>query len=85
MWEQLTLTQQLNCKCDTLAKQAIMTAIILGYHNRQNQLLPNKDVALIIWGNKFMGKIMSPLQFHASKEVARKNLVSRKKDKWSHQ
>ncbi len=83
--EQLMLTQQLNCVCNMLAKQAIMTAIIHSYHKSQTQLLPNKDVALIIWSNKIMGNILSPLQFHASKEVARKHLASCKKDKWSHE
>jgi hypothetical protein len=66
-----------------LAKQAIMTAIIRGYHNRQSQLLPNKDVALIIWGNKITGDISSPLYFHASKAVAPKYLASHKKVTWS--
>jgi hypothetical protein len=82
-WEQLMLTQQLNCVCNTLAKKSISIAIIQGYHNRQSQLLPNKDVALIIWGSKITGKILSPLWFHASKEVGRKYLGNRKKDKWS--
>jgi hypothetical protein len=36
-----------------------------------------------IWGNKLTGDISSPLRFHASKEVARKYLATRKKDKWS--
>jgi hypothetical protein len=64
---------------NTLAKKSIAIAIIQGYHNRQSQLLPNKDVALILWGNKITGNILSPLQFHASKEVARKYLANRKK------
>jgi hypothetical protein len=82
-WEQLMLTQQLNWVCDMLAKKSITTAIIQGDHDRQSQLLPNKDVALIIWGDKITGYILSPLRFHASKEVARKYLGNCKKDKWS--
>ncbi len=82
-WEQLTLIQQLNCVCDTLAKQAITTATLQGYHSRQSQLLPKEDVALVIWGNKVTGDISSPLRFHASKEVARQHLGTRTKDKWS--
>jgi hypothetical protein len=66
-WEQLTLIQQLNCVCDTLAKRAIITATLQGYHSRQSQLLPKEDVALVIWGNKVTGDISSPLRFHASK------------------
>ena len=82
-WEQLTLMQQLNCACDTLAKKSITTAIIHGYHDRQSQLLPKEDVALVIWGTKITGNILPPLQFHACKEVARKYLATCKKDKWS--
>ena len=48
-WEQLTLIQQLNCVCDTLAKQAITTSTLHSYHSRQSQLLPKEDVALIIY------------------------------------
>jgi hypothetical protein len=80
-WEQLTLTQQLNCVCNMLAKNSITTAINQGYHDRQSQLLPNKDVALIIWVDKIIGDILSSLRFHASKGEARKYLANRKKDK----
>jgi hypothetical protein len=82
-WDQLTLIQQLNCVCDTLAKQAITTALLHGYHSRQSQLLPKEDVALIIWGNKVTGDISSPLRFHASKEVVRQHLGTCRKNKWS--
>ena len=56
-WEQLTLIQKLNCACDTLAKLAITTATLHGYHIRQFHLLPKEDVALIIWGKKVTGDI----------------------------
>jgi hypothetical protein len=79
------LTQQLNCVCNTLGMNSITTAINQGYHNRQSQLLPNKDVALIIWGDKITCEILSPLRFHASKEVARNYLANHKKDKWSNE
>ena len=82
-WEQLTLIQQLNCVCDTLAKNAVSNAISSGYHDRPTQFLPKEDVALVIWGNKITGDISPHLRFHASKEVARKYLASRRKDKWS--
>jgi hypothetical protein len=84
-WEQLMLTQLLNCVCDTLAKKSITTAIIHGYHDRQSQLLPKEDEALVIWGIKITGNILPPLRFHASKEVARKYLATCKKDKWSNE
>ncbi len=82
-WEQLTLTQQLTCVGNMMAKNSITTAINQEYHDRQSQLLPNEDVALIIWGDKITGDISSPLQVHVSKEVARKYMANCKKDKWS--
>ena len=82
-WEQLTLIQQLNCVCDTLAKNSVSNAISSGYHDRPTQFLPKEDVALVIWGNKITGDISPHLRFHASKEVARKHLTSRRKDKWT--
>jgi hypothetical protein len=42
-------------------------------------------VALVIWGNKIIGNISPHLRFHTSKEVARKYLASRPKDKWSNE
>jgi hypothetical protein len=84
-WEQLTLTQQLNCVCNTLAKKSITTVIIHGYHDRQSQLLPKEDVALVVWGTKITGNILPPLQFHASKDMARQYLATHKKDKWSNE
>ena len=82
-WEQLTLIQQLNCVCDTLAKNSVSNAISLGYHDRPTQYLPKEDDALVIWGNKITGDISPHLRFHASKEIARKYLTSRRKDKWT--
>jgi hypothetical protein len=79
------LNQQLNCVCNTLAKQSVTSAINNSYHDRQSQLLPKEDVALVIWGNKITGKISPHLRFHMSKEVARKYLSSRPKDKWSNE
>ena len=79
-WDQLTLTQQLNCICNTLANKRLITlALTLGYHDRMTQLLPNENVAMLIWGNKITGDILSPICFHASKELARKYLTTRRK------
>jgi hypothetical protein len=82
-WVQLLLPQQLNCVCDTLAKRSVTATINHGYHDRPFQLLPKEDVALVIWGTKITGDISPHLRFHASKEVARRYLTSRSKDKWS--
>jgi hypothetical protein len=85
LWLQLNLTQQLNCVCDSLAKQAVTKAIINGYQEGQAQLLPQEDVALIVWGDMVMGDISGPVCFHASKAVARKyHLCQWKKCKWTH-
>jgi hypothetical protein len=81
-WSQLSLMQQLNCIYDRLAKKAISTAIISGYHDRPTQILPREDVALVTWGNKVTGNISTPLRFHASKELARNFLSTRTRDKW---
>jgi hypothetical protein len=72
LWHQLSLTQQLNCVCDTLAKGAIKKALLQGYHTRRTQLLPREDVALIIGGYKLTDDISKPLRYHASKVEARK-------------
>ena len=82
-WDNLSLMQQLNCVCDTLAKRALMAAIISGYNDRPTQLLPREDVALVIWGNKVTGNISTPLRFHASKELARSYLRTQTRDKWT--
>ena len=82
-WDQLTLVQQLNCVCDTLAKRSVHTAIVRGYHDRPTQMLPKEDVALVIWGRKITGDISSHLRFHAGKELARKYLACRPKNKWT--
>jgi hypothetical protein len=85
-WLQLSITQQLNCVCHTLAKQAVTTAIIKGYHEGQAQILPREDVTLIVWNNKVTGNISGPLRFHASKSVAREYHIHQwKKGKWTHE
>ena len=82
LWHQLSLIQQLNCICDTLAKQAVTSAMMQGYHDWPTQLLPKEDVAVVIWGNKITNDISHPIRFHASKEVARNYLGNRKKNPW---
>jgi hypothetical protein len=85
-WMQLSLMQQLNCVYNTLAKKAVTTAIINGYHKGQAQILPKEDVVLIVWGNKITGNISGPLCFHASEAVACKyHTHQRKKGKCTHE
>ncbi len=84
MWTQLNLTQQLNCVCDTLAKQAVSSVIIESYNKGHTQILPREDVALLVWGDKITSDISGLLRFHASKAVARKyHIHQRKKGKWT--
>ena len=71
-WSQLSLMQQHNCVCDSLAKQAVTNAIIEGYITDHTQLLPREGVPLIVWGDKITGDISGPLRFHAKKAVAHK-------------
>jgi hypothetical protein len=52
LWHQLSLIQQLNCVCDTLAKQVVTLAMTQGYHERPTQLLPKEDVAVESGGTK---------------------------------
>jgi hypothetical protein len=61
-WTQFSLTQQLNCVCDTLAKQAVSSAIIEGYNDGHTQLLPREDVALLVWGDKITLQYFRPAQ-----------------------
>ena len=41
-WSQLSLTQQLNCVCDLLAKQAVTSAIIEGYNTTKHNYVPER-------------------------------------------
>jgi hypothetical protein len=79
-WAQISLMQQLNYVCNTLAKRAVTTAILKGYHNRPTLLLPQEDVALVVWGNKVTRDISGPLWFQASKAVAQTYLQQIKKN-----
>jgi hypothetical protein len=81
-WNQLNLMQQMNCVCNMLAKKAVAIAFLEEYHNRTTQLLPNEDVALVIWGNKVTGDIAPVLRFHASNKAARKYLTLQKRNPW---
>jgi hypothetical protein len=69
-WTQLSLPQQLSWVCNMLAKRAVTSAIIQGYHKTPTQLLSQEDAALIVWGNKVTGDISRPRRFLASKVVA---------------
>jgi hypothetical protein len=82
LWHQLSLTQQLNCVCDTLAKGAIKKALLQRYQKRPTQLLPREVMALIVRGYKLTSDISTPLRYHVSKEEARRVHTRRKKKPW---
>ncbi len=82
LWHQLSLIQQLNCVCDTLAKQAMTSTMTKGYYKRPTQLLPKEDIAVVIWGNKITDNISHSIRFHTSKEMARQYLGNRKNNSW---
>jgi hypothetical protein len=63
-------------------KKAVTNAITNGHIEGPTQILPRKDAALIIWGNKITGDISGSFCFHASKSVACKyHIQQRKKGK----
>jgi hypothetical protein len=82
-WERLSLIQQMNCVCNTLAKRALTTALITGYHEQPTHFLPREDAALVVWGEKITGDISQKIRFHVCKEEARKHLQTRKVNRWS--
>ncbi len=63
LWHQLSLVQQLNCMCDTTAKGAVQRAITTGYISTPTQMLPQEDVAIVIWGNKITSDVSHPVFF----------------------
>jgi hypothetical protein len=81
-WERLSLIQQMNCVCNTLAKAALTTAINSGHHQCPTQFLPREGAALVVWGEKITGDISQIVRFHASKEVARKHLQNQRVNCW---
>ncbi len=62
-WLQLSLTQQLNCVCNTLEKMSSNKHHYERLPQQSDSDSPRKDVALIVWGNKIMGNISSSVCF----------------------
>ena len=82
LWHQLSLVQQLTCVCNTTAKGADQRAIATGYISTWTKILPQEDIAIVIWGNKITSDVSHPVRFYASKEIARGLLSDTKK--WPH-
>jgi hypothetical protein len=82
-WERLTLIQQMYYVCNTLKKAALTNAIINRYHQQPTQFLPKEDAVLVVWGDKMTGNISHTIQFHASKEMARRYLQTWRVQPWT--
>jgi hypothetical protein len=67
------------CVCDTTKKGAVQRAIATGYISTPTQMLPQEDIAIVIWGNKITSDVSHPIRFHASKEIAQGLLADTKK------
>ena len=52
LWHQLTLEQQLNCTCDTLAKQTVRASLDPRAPAITHQVLPRESAAVFIGGAK---------------------------------
>ena len=77
-WEQLTLEQQLNCDCDTLAKasvtKALETALDTGLEHAG--LLPKEAVGLFVQQHKITSDPTNSLRYLLSKGEARRFLTA---------
>jgi hypothetical protein len=72
-----TTTQlHLRLNCKRRSSQAIARGFIIA---PTHQVLPQEDIAIIIWGNKITNDISHPIWFHASKEIARELLTDTRK------
>jgi hypothetical protein len=79
-WEQLSLEQQLNCDCDTLAKASITRAIenSQGSGYPSTDLLPKESVGLFVNRQKITSDPTNELRYLLSKAEARCFLISKK-------
>ena len=79
----MTLEQQLNAKCDNLAKAAIDRTIRTGVRQGQKYLLPSVSAALFVNGVKLTSSIENTVRFGLGKEEANRFLVHEPKAKWT--
>ena len=80
-WNDLTLEQQLNVQCDSLAKHAVSTATKCwqtGTHLPDTNLLPLEHCALYANNNKLSSDILHPLRFECSKIKAKEFLCTQR-------
>jgi hypothetical protein len=75
-WEQLSLEQQLNCHCDTLAKSAVSRSLEHEHHHTSiGQLLPKESVGLYIHNRKITSDPANELRYLLGKTEAKRFLI----------
>jgi hypothetical protein len=70
-WQCLTLKEQLNTMCDTLANGAVTRGLTLGTPPTAPMLLPFKQAAVVVDGIKITSQIAPAIQFALGKVEAR--------------
>ncbi len=71
LWHQLTIEQQLNCYCDTLAKDAVTRSLLTNTIPTQ-QRLPKESVAVYVRGLKQTSDVAKDVRFALGKADAEK-------------
>ena len=75
-WEQLSLEQQLNCQCDTLAKAAVSRSLEHDHaHTSIGQLLPRESVGLYVQNRKITSDPAKELRYLLGKMEAKRFLT----------
>ena len=72
LWHQLTLEEQMNVTCDSLAKSAVLRSMQGGTPvDRGQQLLPMEKAAVFVNGKKLTTDVSKEVRFHLGYEEAR--------------
>ena len=75
-WEQLSLEQQLNCQCDSLAKAAVSRSLEHDHsHTSIGQLLPRESVGLYVQHRKITSDPANDLRYLLGKMEAKRFLT----------
>ena len=73
-WSNLTLEEQLNCRCDELAKDAVHLALSAP-SSTTRFLFPREGVAVFVGGNKQTSDVAPSIRFHVGQMEARQALT----------
>ena len=63
LWHQLSIEQQLNCFCDSLAKSAVTSGLGTPRPHRSQQRLPRESVAVFVAGRKQTSDVAKEVRF----------------------